>query len=317
MSFYGQSDIRFPNLGIVFHNLPKGISVFGFDIAFYGIVIAAGMLAGFWIADRQAKKNGITTENLMDFALVAIISAVIGARLYYVMFHWQSFQDEPIQILNLRTGGLAVYGGIIAAVITAIFFCRIRRISFGALADTSVFGLMAGQMIGRWGNFFNREAFGQYTDGLFAMQVNATAVHNEFTDSPAYLATLYEGRPNALHEILLIINNVKIIDGERYFQVQPTYLYESFWMLLLLIGMLLFQKHKKFDGELIVLYMLGYGAGRFWIEGLRTDQLFLWNSTVPVSQFISLLIMITAVFILIGNYRKRWKKEMSGKKNVE
>ena len=114
---------------------------------------------------------------------------------------------EPLQIINLRTGGLAIYGGILAAVLTAVIFCRLRKVSFGALADTSVFGLMVGQMIGRWGNFFNREAFGRYTDGLFAMQVDITSVHSEFTSSPAYLSTVYEGRPEALHEILTIINN--------------------------------------------------------------------------------------------------------------
>ncbi len=315
MSLYGQTDIRFPNLGIVIHNLPKGISIFGFDIAFYGIVIAIGMLAGFWIAERQSKKNGITSDVLMDFALVAIICAVIGARLYYVVFHWTSFQDEPLQIINLRTGGLAIYGGILAAVLTAVIFCRLRKVSFGALADTSVFGLMVGQMIGRWGNFFNREAFGRYTDGLFAMQVDITSVHSEFTSSPAYLSTVYEGRPEALHEILTIINNVKEVGGSLYYQVQPTYLYESLWLLLLLIGLLFFQKYKKFDGELIVLYMIGYGIGRFWIEGLRTDQLFLWNSTVPVSQFVSLFFVLIAIFILIGNYRKCWKRERESRKS--
>lgn len=295
------TDINFPHLGIYLKNLASGIYVFGFRIAFYGIVIGLGMLLGWLIVEWMAKKTGQNSEFYLDFALVVIFFAVLGARLYYVAFTWNEFSDNPISILNLRTGGLAIYGGIIGAVLTAVVYTRIKKYSFWLLVDTGCIGLITGQIIGRWGNFFNREAFGKYTDGLFAMQLDRRVVSGEFTSGLTDIALrkLYAGKPEALNRILEIRNHIVTIDGVEYIQVHPTFLYESVWNLCLLIILVLYTRHKKFDGEIMLLYLAGYGLGRVWMEGLRTDQLFLWGTSIAVSQLLSAVIVLAAVTLLI------------------
>ena len=157
------ADLSFVNLGITIENLPKSISVFGFDIAYYGIIIGIGMLAGIWLAQSDAKRRGQDPEIYLDFALYAIVFSIIGARIYYVVFDWDAYKDNLLQIFNLRAGGLAIYGGVIGAVLTLIVFTKIKKLSFFSMADTGVLGLILGQIIGRWGNFFNCEAIGGYT----------------------------------------------------------------------------------------------------------------------------------------------------------
>lgn len=293
------TNIRFPNLGIEFANVGSGIDVFGFHIAYYGMIIGLGMLLGWLISTLVAKKTDQDPEFYLDFALIAIIVSVISARLYYVIFAFDEFEDNILSILNLRTGGLAIYGGIIGAVITAIVYCKIKKYPFWLLADTGCVGLITGQLIGRWGNFFNREAFGKYTDGLFAMQLDLRDVAFDYRAPLDYLQTKYDGKPDALERILEIRNNPIMIEGIEYIQVHPTFLYESLWNLGLLIMLLLYTKHKKFDGEIMLLYLMGYGLGRVWIEGLRTDQLFLWGTPMAVSQLLSGLIVIVALGMLI------------------
>lgn len=300
------SNINFPNLGIELNDVPSGFNLFGYHIALYGVVIGLGMLLGWLIAEWMAKRTGQNTEFYLDFALYAIVLSVIGARLYYVVFAWDEFADSPLSIFNLRTGGLAIYGGIIAAVLTAFIYTRIKKYSFWLLADTCCIGLITGQIIGRWGNFFNREAFGKYTDGLLAMQVERRVVENVFqgTVSVDRLNQLYEGRPAALNRILEIRNHIVTVNGIEYIQVHPTFLYEALWNLCLLIILILYTKHKKFDGEVALLYFAGYGLGRVWMEGLRTDQLFLWGTPFAVSQLLSALIVIAALVIIIYKRKK-------------
>ena len=302
------TDIRFPNLGIELNDIGTGISIFGFEIAFYGIVITLGMILGYLIVSWMAKRTGQNPDTYLDFALYAIIISVICARLYYVAFAWDDFKDNPISILNLRTGGLAIYGGVLGAIVTAIIYCKIKKISFTMLADTSVIGLLLGQVIGRFGNFFNREAFGKYTNNLFAMQIDIRNVSSDYTCSLETLANRYANRPHAYENILEIRNHLVEIGGATYLQVHPTFLYESLWNLSLMILLILYTKHKKFDGEIFLLYLLGYGLGRFWIEGLRTDQLFLWGTPIAVSQALAAIMVIFAL-ILILYYRLRLKKK--------
>ena len=306
---YG-SDINFPNLGIELKQLANGLDVFGYHIALYGMVIGFGMLCGWLIAEWIARKTGQNTEIYLDFAMVAIISAVIGARLYYVVFSFEEFKDNPISIFNLRTGGLAIYGGIIAAILAAVIFARARKYSFSLLADTSCIGLVTGQIIGRWGNFFNREAFGKYSDGIFAMQLNVKDVSSVFWESTSVtrLKELYAGKEAALNRILEIRNQMVSIDGEKYIQVHPTFLYESLWNIALLILLIVFTKYKKFNGEIILLYFAGYGLGRVWMEGLRTDQLFLWGTPFAVSQLLSAVVAFISIGILIYKRRRIGKK---------
>ena len=278
-------DIAFPHLGIEIATLPKGITIGGFTIAYYGIIIACGMIAGLLLARWQAKRTGQNPEFYMDYAFFGIIFAIIGARLYYVAFSWENYKDDLLQIFNTRGGGMAIYGGVIAAVITALVYCRIKKYRFSLFADTAVVGLILGQVIGRFGNFMNREAFGEYTDSLFAMRLRVDQVAaSSITD------TMREHMTN--------------IDGVQYIQVHPTFLYESVWNLIVLILMLLRTKKKAFDGEIFLIYLIGYGIGRAWIEGLRTDQLQIGSTGIAVSQVLSALIAVVGIGVWIYQYRK-------------
>ncbi len=300
------TNIGFPNLGIEINNVGSSVQVFGFEIAYYGIVIAFGMAVGYLIAEWQAKRTKQSTDLYLDFALYAIVLSVIGARVYYVVFAWNEFKDNPLEILNIRNGGLAIYGGVLAAILTAFVYTKIKKISFGLLADTGCLGLIAGQMIGRWGNFFNREAFGKYTNNLFAMRLDIRDVSSDYTNPVSYISEKYSNRPDALKRIMEIRDNSFIVDGITYIQVHPTFLYESLWNLGVLIILILYSKYKKFNGEVFLLYLVGYGLGRVWIEGLRTDQLFLWGSPIAVSQLLSAFLVIAAgTFIMYKRYSLR------------
>lgn len=278
-------DIAFPHLGIAISHLQNGITIFGFRIAFYGIIIGCGMLAGIWLAQKDAKRRGQDPELYLDYALYGIICAIIGARTYYVIFEWDAYKNDLLQIFNLRAGGLAIYGGVIGAVLSLIVFARWRKQSFFSMADTGVLGLVLGQIIGRWGNFFNCEAFGGYTDSLLAMKIKRSLVN-----------------PSMISQEL--IDHIIIEQGVEYIQVHPTFLYESLWNLCLLIFMLWYRKRKKFDGEMVLIYFLGYGIGRSWIEGLRTDQLLLFGTGLPVSQCLSIALAVSAASILLLKHRK-------------
>ncbi|NLJ89522.1 MAG: prolipoprotein diacylglyceryl transferase [Clostridiales bacterium] len=304
MSINKGHDVLFPNLGIELENLGKSISIFGFDIAFYGIIIALGVAAGYGIAHLQAKRSEQDTELYLDFALWAIIVSVLGARLYYVIFAWDEFRDNPLNILNLRTGGLAIYGGVIAGFLCALIFSKVRKINFKLFIDTCTPALLIGQAIGRWGNFFNREAFGEYYDGLFSMMLDVRDVHSDYRKPVEMLMAKFANNPRAFEKIMEIRENAVLIDGATYIKVHPTFLYESLWNFALLIIMLVYSKHKKFDGEIALIYFTGYGLGRFWIEGLRTDQLFLWGSSVAASQLLSGLLVVTGMAIIIYNHMK-------------
>ncbi|MBQ3583777.1 MAG: prolipoprotein diacylglyceryl transferase [Lachnospiraceae bacterium] len=269
--------IRFVNLGIEIQDLGDSISIFGFKIAYYGIVIAIGMILALLLVFHEAKRTKQNVDNYYDLAIFTILFGVIGARLYYVIFEWEQFKGNFASIFNIRTGGLGIYGGVLAGILVVFIFSRVKKLSFLQLLDTAVLGLLVGQILGRWGNFFNREAFGGYTDNLFAMQIKLDEVGGVITDS--------------------LEQHIKVVDGISYIQVHPTFLYESLWNLVLLLLILLYRKHKKFEGEIISLYMIGYGIGRFLIEGLRTDQLVIPGIHVAVSQVVS----ICMVLVGIGN----------------
>lgn len=277
--------IEFPNIGIHLESVGNHISVFGFDIAYYGIIIGLGILAGILIAVLEAKRTGQNPEDYYDLAIYAVIFAIIGARIYYVVFSWDMYKDHLLSIFNIRQGGLAIYGGVIAAVITVIVFARIKGLSAPLLMDTAGLGLVAGQMIGRWGNFFNREAFGEYTDWLLAMRLPVDAVRGSDITK-------------------LMREHMETVEGVAYIQVHPTFLYESLWCLLILVLLLLYRKHKRFDGEVFLLYLAGYGFGRFWIERLRTDQLLLPGVGFPVSQLLAGVLMVVSTGLIIYKRQK-------------
>ncbi len=294
-----KTDIRFPNLGIFFSGVGNGITLFGIDVMYYGIIIVSGILLGVLLACFRAKRAGINPDMIIDFALYAILFSVAGARLFYVVFAWDSFKENPVSVINLRTGGMAIYGGIFAGALTAAVYARIKKINFLRLADLCMPSLLLGQAIGRFGNFFNREAFGVYTDGIFAMQLDRRVVGNDYNCSLAVLEKRYAGQQEALGRIIEIRNNTVFVEGVEYIQVHPTFLYESMWNLFLLILLLVYSRYKKTDGELLFLYLVGYGTGRFWMEGLRTDRLFMWGTSLPVSQLISAVFFLSGITLFI------------------
>ncbi len=233
-------DIAFPNLGIYLRNMPKSFTVFGFEIALYGVIIGIGVIAGILMAARQAKVTGQDPDLYWDFSIYAVILSVVGARIYYVIFEWDMYKDNLLKIFNIREGGLAIYGGVIAGFSTLFVYAALKKQKAFRMADTAVTGLILGQAIGRWGNFTNREVFGEYTDNLLAMRLPVAAVRGRDI-SESILAHMGEG-----------IN---------YIQVHPTFLYESLWNLGVLVLMLVYWKHKKFDGEIALLYMAWGGPG--------------------------------------------------------
>ena len=279
-------DIAFPNLGIYLRNVPKSFSIFGFRIALYGVIIAVGVLAGVLMAAEVAKREKVDPDVIWDFAIYAIIFSIIGARVYYVVFSWDRYRDDLLDIFNLRNGGLAIYGAVIAAFLTLWIYCRLKKQSFLQLADICVPGLVLGQVIGRWGNFTNREVFGEYTDSLLAMRLPIEMV-----------------RAGDISDTI----SAHIVEGTNYIQVHPTFLYESLWNLALLCLLLLYRKHKKFEGEQWLLYLGGYGIGRAWIEGIRTDTLFIPHTGFAVSQVLAVLLVVVSA-AADGFVRYRLKK---------
>lgn len=295
-------DIAFPNLHIYLSNVPKSISVFGFKIAFYGIIIAIGVILGFLLASKEGKRLGQSDDLWWDFSIWAIVFSVLGARIYYVIFSWDAYKNNLREIINIRNGGLAIYGAVIGGFLTLFVFSRIKKQSFFQMADVGVFGLLVGQIIGRWGNFMNREVFGGYSNGLFAMRLPIEAV-----------------RPSDISPQIAS----HIIQGTNYIQVHPTFLYEGALNLVLLLIMWAYRKHKKFDGEMILWYLGGYGIIRFFIEGIRTDRLKIGHTNIAVSQLLGGLLFVLSVLMALvmhlglrGKIRipeflvpKEWKEE--------
>ena len=269
-----QTDISFPNLGIYLENVPRNFKIFGIEIMLYAICVVAGMFAGGMIASHLAKKEGWKSDTIWDFFFYGIVFGVLGARAYYVIFAWDYYKDSPLQVFNIRQGGLAIYGGVIAAFITVYAYCRIKKLSPLRLLDYGLPGLILGQAIGRWGNFFNREVFGEYTENIFAMRLPIAAV-----------------RARDISDEL----SAHIGAGENFVQVHPTFLYECLWNLGVLILILIFFKKRKFFGEISFWYLAGYGVGRFWIEGIRTDTLFIPGTTLAVSQVLAMVMVIGSV----------------------
>ena len=260
--------ISFPGLFGDWEFNPDPIAVhIGHGIYWYGIILAIGLLAGVMLASRQARRYGLTEDNVLDIVLWAVPSCIVGARLYYVIFYLDLYRNADGslnfgEMVAVWDGGLAIYGAVIAGVIVAFFYTRHKRLKMGAMTDLAVMGLLLGQCIGRWANFINREAFGAETTLPWRMRLWTSAT--------------------------------------QYIEVHPTFFYESLWNLIgLLLILFVVSRARRFDGENTWFYFLWYGLGRFWIEGLRTDSLYLFDWTfmgepIRVSQALSLLLALTA-----------------------
>lgn len=263
---YLTSPITFPNLGITVDPNPVAFTI-GKPIYWYGIIIAVGFLCAVLYMMSRAPKFGLNSDNVLDVVLWTVPIGIISARIYYCLFYWELYADNPISALYIWQGGLAIYGGIIGGVITVLVVCRIKKFNTLTVLDLFSMAVLIGQIFGRWGNFFNREAHGAVTDSFFKMGlVDATGT------------VVY---------------------------YHPTFLYESVWNLIGFIALHFYQKKRKFDGELFLLYIAWYGLGRTWIEGLRTDSLYLFNTGIRVSQLLAAVSCVTAVGILLYVYLKK------------
>lgn len=267
--------IHFPGFGISIN--PSQIAIkaesmkrvlgFGKDIYWYGIIIALGFTLAVIYGLKRAKKFGLTEDNILDMLFAAVPTAIICARIYYCVFNWKLYADDPVSALYIWEGGMAIYGSVIGAVAAVLIFCKIKKLPFGPYGDIGSLGLLIGQAVGRWGNFINREAHGAAYDGFFRM-----------------------GIENATGEIV-------------YYH--PTFLYESVWNTVGFLILHGYSKRRKFDGEIFLLYVAWYGLGRAWIEGLRTDSLYLFNTQIRVSQLLAAVSCIAAVAILVYVYKKK------------
>lgn len=281
-------EVWFPNLGIKIEHLSRvALSIFGFDVYWYGVIIGSGIMLAVLLIMHEAKRTGQNPDEYLDFGIYTIIISIIGARLYYVIFMWDDYKNNLIKIFALREGGLAIYGAVLTGIVCGIVYSQKKKKDFWLLADTILPSVLLGQLLGRWGNFFNREAFGGYTDGLFAMRY----LKEQVVDS------------NISADIM---RNIVNVNGTEYIQVHPTFLYESLWNLALFIVLILLRKYKKeFHGQIGAIYIIGYGIGRFWIEGLRTDQLVIGGTGIAASQLVSVMLVITGIAIYFLKMRNK------------
>ena len=270
--------IQFPNLGINLDYVGKSIQIFGFEITFFGLIIALGMLLGLGFVILEAKRCGENKDEYLEMMIISLLFGVIGARLLYVACSWNLYKGNIVQIFNIRNGGLCFYGGLFGGMLGAAIYCGVRRKPFMQMADTASMGIIVAQIIGRWGDFFNRESFGEYTNSIFAMQLPLSAVRSSEVTS-------------AMRE------NLETIGGTSYIQVHPTFFYESAWCLLLFLLMLVWKRKKCFQGQVFLRYLAGYGLGRFVIEYLRTDKLLIPGTSIGISQLISAALFLICALV--------------------
>ena len=263
--------IYFPDFGIQINPSRVAFSLFGKDIYWYGIIIAFGFALAVAYGLKRAKTFGLTEDNILDMLFAAVPTAIICARLYYCIFYWELYADDPISMLYIWEGGMAIYGGVIGSVLAVVIFCRIKKLPFGPFGDVGALGLLIGQLIGRWGNFMNREAHGAVYDGFLKMGID-------------------HGNGNVVF-------------------YHPTFLYESLWNLIGFILLHLYSKKRKFDGEVFLMYVAWYGLGRAWIEGLRTDSLYFFGTGLRVSQLLAIGSFVAATAVLIYVRRKNPRPE--------
>lgn len=275
--------ITFPGLGIEININPVAFSVGSFNVYWYGIIIAIGMLLCFGLAVKQARANNFSPDLVYDLMFVTIPCAIVGARIYYVIFKWDYYKDDLKLIFDTRSGGLAIYGGVIAVLLGYIIMCKIRKIPFQTVFDYLAPLLPLGQAIGRWGNFFNQEAFGTTTTLPWGM--TSPEISN-------YLAA-----------------NCPTLDPSM--PVHPTFIYESLGNFILFWILLYMRKHSKYALETSCVYFVGYGVIRFFVEGLRTDSLYITGTAIRASQLLSVFLVVGGLlYIAYAHYKKIERKPL-------
>lgn len=286
------TEIRFPKLGWEFHIDPTAFTIGGVRIQWYGIIIALGLALAVLYCFPRMKRFGIDSDRAVDAVLGGVIGGIVGARLYFVLSSWEdykkdSFKETFLAVINTRNGGLAIYGGIIGALTVGLIICKIRKLKLLPMLDIAGIGLLIGQGVGRWGNFVNQEAFGTNTD--FVLGMTGGRIQHVINDSMQIGGSMYENGLEMLWEK----------------PVHPCFFYESVWCLLGFVLLAFWSKRRKYDGQLILMYMAWYGAERFVVEGLRTDSLMV--GSIRISQLVSAVIFIASVIlqIVIGFKVKR------------
>ncbi len=272
-------------------------SLFGMNmqIKWYGALIAIGFVLGLLASSNLAKKEGMDIDKLLDSVIYGTIFAIIGARFYFVAFNWDYYSQSPSEILKIYEGGLAIYGGLIAAIITAFVVCKINKTSILKTLDVTAVGFLIGQGIGRWGNFTNQEAFGTNTTRPWGMTSDKISEYI-FIHQPEFEANGFYVDPNI--------------------PVHPTFLYESIWCIIgAVLLYIMHSKYKKFDGQIILSYGIWYGTERMIVEGLRTDSLYIASTSIRVSQILSGMLVIVCLAFLIYNFIKisKNKREVAQK----
>ena len=267
--------VEFPKLGLEFNVTREAFMIGDFAIYWYAILIAVGAILAIIYGISNAKKYGIDSDKLIDVAIFALVFGIIGARLYYVLFNIENYTSFA-DVINIRDGGLAIYGGLIVGIITGFIVCRINKTRFLPALDIAAGGFFIGQAIGRWGNFVNQEAFGVNTDSIFGMYSPSTE---------SYLSSVGWD---------LFKQGIEVDPSKP---VHPCFLYESLWCALGFLIILLYRKHRKFDGEIFLFYAAWYGTGRAFIEGLRTDSLMV--GPFRVSQVLSIAAAVLAVAVIV------------------
>lgn len=283
-------EIVFPKLGIDINVKSEAFSIGNFNIQWYGIIITFGLILAMIFGFSQMKKYGIDSDRAVDAVIGGIIGGIVGARTYYVAMEWDSYAGNIKEIINIRNGGLAIYGGIIGSVLAGCIIAKIRKVKILPLLDVAGMSFLIGQGIGRWGNFTNHEAFGYNTSSVFGMS------------------------SGKIQERISLMNDTSLSPD---YPVHPCFLYESFFCLSGFLVLYLISKHRKYDGQMFVMYIGWYGLERFFIEGLRTDSLMIGN--IRVSQVLALVCFISSVIILIiaGNKVKRMNGEYVFYKDTE
>ena len=272
-------EIQFPNLGWKFNIDPTAFSIGKIDIQWYGLIITLGLILAIVYCLPKMKRFGLDSDRTIDVVIGGVLGGIVGARVYYVAMRWDEYKGDWKEIVNTRNGGLAIYGGIIGALLVGLTICKIRKVKMLPMLDITVIGFLIGQGIGRWGNFFNQEAFGTNTNSLFAM--TGGTIQRTINDSMQIGGDLYQ-------------NGVVMLWDEP---VHPCFLYESVWCLLGFVILSFWSKRRKYDGQLFLMYLAWYGAERFIVEGLRTDSLMLGN--IRVSQALSAVIFVVSVILQI------------------
>lgn len=276
------NEIQFPKLGWTFRIDPTAFKIGSLEVQWYGLIITLGLILAFIYCFPKMKRFGLDSDRTIDAVLGGIIGGLVGARLYYVIFNWDQYKDDLKSIFNTREGGLAIYGGIIGALAVGLLICKIRKVKMLPMLDITCIGFLIGQGVGRWGNFVNQEAFGGKTDSFLGM--TGGRIQEYIFENSASLGGSLTAEGSGIMNLEL-------------YPVHPCFLYESVWCLLGFVLLAFWSKRRKYDGQLLLMYMAWYGAERFFVEGLRSDSLYI--GSIRVSQALSALIFVVSVILQI------------------